>query len=170
MDTGLDPNNTYNGTNNVFTVGELTSLTSEVAYPSLEMNQPPGRAINYSTTPPTTVNYQNYLIGVQSVVIDSLDRLWILDTGRVLTVDNVLVEATYGGPKLIGVNFTTNAVFKTIVFPGTVAYGDSYLNDVRFDLRSSISNSSTEGNPYIIDSSPSGNNALIIVNLSTGSN
>ncbi|KAI1773263.1 MRJP-domain-containing protein [Hypoxylon cercidicola] len=165
---GLDPANTYNGSNDVYTVGELTSLTRETPYPNLEMNHPPGGAINYSTTPPTAVNYQNYLIGVQSVVIDPLDRLWILDTGRVLTQDGVLVSATYGGPKLIGINLTTNSIFKTIVFPPTVAYGDSYLNDVRFDLRSNRSDSSGEGFAYITDSSASGHNALIIVDLGSG--
>lgn len=66
-----------------------------------------GGAINYTTTPPSKscalpvppgdvvsdqlnsagANYQNYLIGVQSVVIDPIDRLWILDTGRVYTPD-----------------------------------------------------------------------------------
>lgn len=51
--TGLDPTNVYNGSNNVFTVGELTSLTEETAYPSLEMNHPPGGAINYTTNPPS---------------------------------------------------------------------------------------------------------------------
>lgn len=94
--------------------------------------------------------------------------MWILDTGRVLTPDNVLLLATYGGPKLIGVNLTTNSVFKTIVFPPTVAYGDSYLNDVRFDLRSNLSDSSGEGFAYITDSSASGHNALIIVDLGSG--
>ncbi|KAI0122074.1 major royal jelly protein-domain-containing protein [Daldinia grandis] len=165
---GLDPSNAYNGHNEVFAVGELISLISEVAYPSLEMNHPPGGAINFSTTPPTSVNYQQYLIGVQSVVVDSLDRLWILDSGRVLTTDGVLLEAMYGGPKLVGVNLTTNTVFKTIVFPSTVAYGDSYLNDVRFDLRSNLSDSSGEGFAYITDSSTFGHNALIIVDLGSG--
>ncbi|KAI0179892.1 MRJP-domain-containing protein [Hypoxylon sp. FL1284] len=165
---GLDPENTFNGSNNVYTVGELTSLTAEKPFPSLEMNHPPGGAINYSTTPPTGANYQNYLIGVQSVVIDSLDRLWILDTGRVLTQDGVLVPATYGGPKLIGVDLKTDSVFKTIVFPSTVAYGDSYLNDVRFDLRANLSDSTGGGVAYITDSSASGNNALIIVDLDSG--
>lgn len=36
---------------------------------------------------PAGANYQNYLIGVQSVVIDAKDRLWILDTGRVFAPD-----------------------------------------------------------------------------------
>lgn len=50
---GLDPSNTKNGTNNIYTVGELTSLTKEKPYPSVEMNSPPGGAINYTTNPPS---------------------------------------------------------------------------------------------------------------------
>ncbi|KAI1803090.1 MRJP-domain-containing protein [Daldinia bambusicola] len=161
---GLDPSNVYDGRNNVFAVGELTSLTKEVPYPNLEINQPPGGAINYSTVPPTGKNYQDYLIGVQGIVVDALDRLWILDTGRVLTVDNVLLQSVYGGPKLIGVNLENNTVFRTIVFPPTVAFGDSYLNDVRFDLRPSLG----EGFAYITDSSAEGHNALIVVDLGSG--
>ncbi|KAJ8122904.1 hypothetical protein ONZ43_g1017 [Nemania bipapillata] len=164
---GLDKSNVYNGSNNVFQVGEHTSLTEEVAYPSLEMNHPPGGAINYTTTPPTSANYQDYLIGVQSVVIDALDRLWILDTGRVQSPDGVLLLASYGGPKLVGVNLKTNKVFKTIVFPPDVAYADSYLNDVRFDLRSSVTKSG-QGVAYIADSSSQGRNAIIVVDLGTG--
>ncbi|KAI0836993.1 MRJP-domain-containing protein [Hypoxylon sp. FL0890] len=165
---GLDPTNVFNGSNDAMTVGELTSLTDETPYPNLEWNRPPGGAINYSTSPPTAANYQNHFIGVQSVVIDPLDRLWVLDTGRVLTPDGVLLSATYGGPKLVGFNLTTNEAFQTIVFPPTVAYGDSYLNDVRFDLRSNISDSSGEGVAYITDSSASGHNAIIIVDLGSG--
>ncbi|KAI4594238.1 hypothetical protein KJ359_008513 [Pestalotiopsis sp. 9143b] len=164
---GLDPTNVYNGSNDVFTVGELTSLTEETAYPSLEMNHPPGGAINYTTSPPTAANYQDYLIGVQSVVIDPKDRLWILDTGRVLTPDGQLVFSSYGGPKLVGVDLNTNQVIKTIVFPTTVAFPDSYLNDVRFDLRPGITESG-EGVAYITDSSSEGRNGIIIADLGSG--
>ncbi|TGJ87663.1 hypothetical protein E0Z10_g1091 [Xylaria hypoxylon] len=164
---GLDAANVYTGSNDVFQVGELTSLTTEVPYPSLEMNHPPGGAINYTTTPPTSANYRDYLIGVQSVVIDALDRLWILDTGRVQGPDNVLLPAAYGGPKLVGVNLTTNEIFKTIVFPPDVAYSNTYLNDIRFDLRSSVTESG-QGIGYITDSSFEGHNAIIVVDLGTG--
>ncbi|KAI0465603.1 major royal jelly protein-domain-containing protein [Xylaria cf. heliscus] len=164
---GLDKTNVYNGSNNVFQVGEHSSLTTEMAYPNIKINHPPGGAINYTTTPPTSANYQNHLIGVQSVVIDALDRLWILDTGRVQAPDGVLLSAAYGGPKLIGVNLTTNEVFKTIVFPSDVAYPDSYLNDVRFDLRSSVTESG-QGIGYITDSSSQGRNAVIVVDIGTG--
>ena len=68
----------------------------ETPYPSAAINHPPGGAINYTTYPPTGANYDNYFIGVQSVVIDSKDRLWVLDTGRVLTPGGVLVGAAYG--------------------------------------------------------------------------
>lgn len=132
------------------------------------MNSPPGGAINYTTTPPTGANYPNYLIGVQSVVIDSLDRLWILDTGRVLLPDgSALVNSVYGGPKLVGVDLATNSVFQTILFPETVAYPDSYLNDVRFDLRSNITTSG-KGVAYITDSSSEGRNGIVIADLGTG--
>ncbi|KAL7619868.1 hypothetical protein AAE478_010414 [Parahypoxylon ruwenzoriense] len=109
----------------------------------------------------------DYPIGVQSIVIDQLDRLWILDTGRVLTPDNVLLSASHVGPKLVGVNLTTNGVFKTIVFPSTVASGDSYLNDV-LDLRAGFFNSSSEGFAYVADNGASGRNDIIIVDLGSG--
>jgi sugar lactone lactonase YvrE len=141
--------------------------STERPYPNAEINNPPGGAINYTTTPPSGANYQNYLVGVQSVVLDPKDRLWILDTGRALSQDGTLVLASYGGPKLIGVNIEDGSIIKTIVFPTTVAFGDSYLNDVRFDLRPSVS-ASGQGVAYITDSSSEGRNGVIIVDLGTG--
>lgn len=141
--------------------------STEQPYPSVQINSPLGGAINYTTSPPTGANYQNYLIGVQSVVVDSANRLWILDTGRALTPDGTLVYATYGGPKILAVDLSTNQVIQTIVFPQTVAYPDSYLNDIRFDLRSEIT-SSGKGVAYITDSSSEGRNGIIVVDLGTG--
>jgi sugar lactone lactonase YvrE len=164
---GLDANNTNTGSNNKYAVAELTGNGTEKAYPSVEINSPPGGAINHTTTPPTGANYQNYLIGVQSVVLDPKDRLWILDTGRALLPDGTLVQSSYGGPKLVGVNIQDGSIIKTIVFPTTVAYGDSYLNDVRFDLRACVSTSG-QGVAYITDSSSEGRNAIVIVDLGTG--
>ena len=158
----LDPNNI------AYTVAELTSNNTETPYPSAQINSPPGGAINYSTTPATGANYEEYLIGVQSVVIDPLDRLWILDTGRAAMQNGTNVPASVGGPKLIGVNLTNNTIFKTIVFPPNVAYSDSYINDIRFDLRSSVA-ASGQGVGYITDSSQEGRNGIIIVDLGTGS-
>lgn len=92
----------------------------------------------------------------------------ILDTGRVLTPDGAtLLQSSYGGPKLIGVDLSTDSVFQTILFPQTVAFPDSYVNDVRFDLRPGLT-SSGKGVAYITDSSSEGRNGLIIVDLGTG--
>ncbi|UPX14159.1 uncharacterized protein EKO05_0004649 [Ascochyta rabiei] len=164
---GLDPNNTNTGDVTRYAVAELNSNNTETPYPNAEINNPPGGAINYTTSPPTSANYQSYLIGVQSVVLDPLDRLWILDTGRVQTADGTLLNASPGGTKLICVDITTNNVTQTIVFPPTVAYPDSYVNDVRFDLRASLTTSG-KGVAYITDSSSEGRNGIIVVDLGTG--
>lgn len=115
-------------------------------------------------------NYQDHFIGVQSVVIDAQDRLWVLDTGRVIDPKSgAQVTASYGGAKLVAFDLTTNSAVKSIIFPSTVAFPDSYLNDVRFDLRGDISGGNfTEGVAYITDSSTEGRNGIIIVNLGTG--
>jgi len=86
-------------------------------------NQPPGGAINRTTTPQaTSVNYDDYFIGVQAVVVDPLDRLWALDTGRVIDpTTNMLLDNT-GGCKLVQLNLNNNTVARTITFPPTVCY------------------------------------------------
>ena len=86
------------------------------------MNQPPGGRINFSVYPPVCSSSQDHLIGVQSVVIDAKDRLWILDTGRAALPNGTLPYASYGGPKLVGVDLSTNQVFKTYIFDWLVAY------------------------------------------------
>lgn len=148
-------------------MAELTGNTAETPYPSEEINFPPGGAINYTTIPATGANYENYLIGVQSVVIDPLDCLWILDTGRAAMQNGTNVPSSLGGPKLIGVNLSNDTIFKTIVFPPDVVFPDSYINDIRFDLRPSVTTSG-QGVGYITDSSLEGRNGIIIVDLGTG--
>ncbi|KAK7552512.1 major royal jelly protein [Phyllosticta citricarpa] len=156
---GLDGSNTNDGSNLKYTVAELLPNNTERPYPSLDLNNPPGGAINYSTTPPTGAALATHLIGVQSVVIDASDRLWILDTGRAIDPrSGTQVPATApGGPKLIGVDLSTDTIFQTIVFPPSVAPPSSYLNDVRVDVAAAVA--------YITDS---GGDALVVVDLATG--
>ena len=151
-----------------YTVAELISEDQEVPFPSAEFNSPPGGPINYTASPATGANYHDYLIGAQSVVVDPLDRLWIIDTGRAILDDGTVVPASPGGPKLIGIDLTTNKTFQTIVFPPNVVYPDSYINDIRFDLRSSVPGTSGKGVGYMTDSSPEGRNGIVIIDLGTG--
>ena len=102
---------------------------------------------------------------MQSVAVDPLERLWCLDTGRPLLSNGTLLEASFGGPKLVAINTTSDTVADTIVLPSNVAYGDSYLNDVRIDLRANLTGSTGQGVAYITDSSPEGRNGLIIVDI-----
>lgn len=102
-------------------------------------------------------NPADSLVSVQSVVVDALDRLWILDTGSPMFLPPV-----YGGPKLVCVDLVTGEVKKTILFPAEVALPTTYLNDVRFDLRRG-----DEGMAFITDSSDKGPNGIIVVDLAT---
>lgn len=107
---------------------------------------------------PNSSDQSKSLISVQSVVVDPLDRLWILDTGSIQ-----FGPTKPGGPKLIGVDLKQNRIFKTILFPQDVALPTTYLNDVRFDLRRGKA-----GMAFITDSSGNGPNAIIIVDLDSG--
>lgn len=62
---------------------------------------------------------------------------------------------------------STDSVLQTIVFPPTVAFPDSYFNDIRFDLRPSLT-ASGKGVAYITDSSSEGRNGLVVVDLGSG--
>lgn len=128
-----------------YTVAELKNGHT-VAYPNEQFNHP-------SKDQPS-----RSLVSVQSVVVDPVDRLWLLDTGSI-----EFGPTTPGGPKLVGVDLNTNKVFKTILFPKDVALKTSYLNDVRFDLRRGKA-----GMAFITDSAGNGPNGLVVVDLNSG--
>ncbi|MEJ3404743.1 L-dopachrome tautomerase-related protein [Rathayibacter sp. YIM 133350] len=115
-------------------------------FPSAEWNTPSGD------------DDENALVSVQSIVVDPADRLWILDTGSPM-----FQPTKPGGPKLVRVDLSTDEVAQTIVFEPDVALPTTYLNDVRFDLRSGEA-----GFAYITDSSDAGPNGIIVVDLGSG--
>lgn len=160
------PSSLFGKNINNYTVAELTSNNTEVPYPNLAINTPPGGRVNHSTSPATAANYKDYLISVQGIVVDARDRLWLLDNGRVIDESGSQLNAAGNGPKIIGINTTTNQVFQTITFPTTVVFPDSYLNDFRIDLRKNQSQSG-QGVAYITDSS-SQHSGIVIVDLGTG--
>lgn len=157
----LDPDNL------AYTLAELFPNNTERAYPSLQYNNPPQGLVDNSTYPAVATGSADHLTGVQSVIIDGADRMWVLDTGRLATSNGTILSASPGGAKLIGVDLDTNAPFTTIVFDPMAAPADSYLNDVRVDLNPELSESG-QGIAYITDSSPEGRNAIVVVDLGTG--
>lgn len=128
-----------------FTVAEVREGRAQ-AYPNDDVNRlDPGRPVDT-------------FVSVQSVVVDPINRLWILDTGSVK-----FGPVVPGGAKLVCVDLLTNKVVRSILFPSDVALPTSYLNDVRFDLRKG-----RQGYAYITDSSAQGPNGVVVVDLATG--
>lgn len=131
----------------------------EVAFTVAEIRE--GRPVAY---PDEAINRTNpndlatTLVSVQSVVVDPVDRLWILDTGSPM-----FQPTQYGGPKLVCVDLASDRVIKTILFPQDVALPTTYLNDIRFDLRRGA-----DGVAFITDSSDQGANGIIVVDLASG--
>jgi sugar lactone lactonase YvrE len=158
-----------------YTVAEVNSTATETPYPSAGLNLSPD-ALN------TTFNGIEFgsanstgLISVQALYItpgqDASGRpetLWLLDTGRPTiqsapTGSYSMPYAQPGGPKVVGVSLSNNSVYATYTFPSTVHYPDSYMNDIRFDLRPG------RDVAYIVDSSNEGRNGFIMLNLTDGS-
>ncbi|OAP58841.1 hypothetical protein AYL99_06138 [Fonsecaea erecta] len=155
-----------------YTVAEVNSTTSETPFPSADLNLP-ADALN------TTFNGIDFgsanstgLISVQALYITPAtssgrpETLWLLDTGRPTIQSSsgsyTMPYAQPGGPKVVGVNLSNNTVYTTYTFPSTVHYPDSYMNDIRFDLRAGSEVA------YIVDSSNEGRNGFIMLNLTDG--
>ena len=120
-----------------------------------------GQAVPYPNAAVTALDLANAaetFVSVQSVIVDPSNRLWVLDTGSIN-----FAPVVEGGPKLVGIDLSTNKIVKTIRFPAEVVLPTTYLNDVRFDLTKSEA-----GVAYITDSSGTGPNGLIVVDLAFG--
>ncbi len=113
-----------------FTVAEIVNGTP-VAYPNAQINDWPGRKLPNPNAFMDEQANQTHFVNVQSVVVDPEDRLWALDTGAPM-----LKNIVPGGPKLVCIDLKTNQVIRTILLPPESAGPNSYMNDVRFDLRS----------------------------------
>ena len=135
------------GDNVEYTVAEVKDGKT-VAYPNAEINRY-GETDDPASRP----------VSVQSVVVDpGGNRLWILDTGSL-----AFGPVKPRGGKLIAVDLNTNQITKKIIFPSDVALTSTYLNDVRFDLHRGA-----EGMAFITDSSSTGANGIIVVDLASG--
>jgi len=142
--------------NETFTLAVFDSSTTEAPWPNQEWNTPPSFA--NESNPGYSIVTDKFLL-VQSVVVDGLDRVWALDTGRPEVNGSYLLAAVPGGPKLVGF-YLNGTNFATYTFPANVVYADSSINDVRFDLRGG-------GYAYITDSSPN-RAGIVVLDLATG--
>jgi sugar lactone lactonase YvrE len=128
-----------------FTVAEVKDGKAE-AYPDAAINKE------------GPLDSSDTFISVQSVVVDPADRLWIVDTGS-----PEFKPVKPGGPKLMCYDLKTNRLIKKIVMPADALAANSYLNDIRFNLKQGAG-----GTAFITDSSDKGENAIIVVDLASG--
>ncbi|KAI1383731.1 major royal jelly protein-domain-containing protein [Hypoxylon trugodes] len=153
-----------------YTLGEVVNETAEAAYPNLEWNTPLQGLYTSSNGITFGSNDASHFVSVQALYVTPDDTLWVLDTGRPTINQSQRISMPYaipGGPKLVAVNLTTNSISKTYTLPETVHYPDSYMNDLRFDLRPNATESGG-GIAYIVDSSNEGRNGFIMIDLATG--
>ncbi|HNX22237.1 MAG TPA: L-dopachrome tautomerase-related protein [Bacteroidales bacterium] len=122
-----------------FSVGEIVE-GEVIPYPNGDWN-------NWSLT--ATPN--NHFIYIQSIYMDKLDNLWILDAGCFF---GDLIPC---GAKLVKVDLETDSIVQVIYFNAPVVRDSCFLSDVRVDT--------DRGYAYITDS---GLGAIIVVNLATG--
>ncbi|KAK7990209.1 hypothetical protein PG989_010524 [Apiospora arundinis] len=161
-----------------YTLGEVVNQTAEAPYPSLELNTPPGGLVlgggsgegGVAGVPFGSID-STHFISVQALYVTPDDTLWILDTGRptvnASASSPAMPYAAPGGPKLVAIDLATDTVARTYTFPVDVHYPDSYMNDLRFDLRRNVTESGG-GIAYIVDSSDEGRNGFIVLDLGTG--
>ncbi len=132
-----------------FTVAEIVGGKA-VAYPNAEVNEWPGRSLPNPNAFMDEAANQTHFVSVQSVVVDPMNRLWVLDTGAPL-----LKNVVPGGAKLVCVDLVTNRIVRTILLPPETAGTNSYMNDVRFDLR--VGDSGPQDSQTMIGSKPAAN-------------
>ncbi|PQV63166.1 Sugar lactone lactonase YvrE [Abditibacterium utsteinense] len=149
------------GDNVPFTVAEIKNGRA-VAYPDLALNDFGANgtraALSQEKSARAREERETHLVGVQSVVVDAKDRLWILDTGSIQ-----FGPTAPGGPKLVCMNLENNTVERVIPFAANVALPTSYLNDVRFDL-----GKGRGGTAYITDSGAGSPGGIVVVDLASG--
>jgi sugar lactone lactonase YvrE len=159
-----------------FTLGEAVNKTAETPYPSAELNLPVSQLNTSWNGIPFGSNNSTGLISVQALYITPEnsrrpETLWVVDTGRPTVLDgNGMPSMPYaqpGGPKILGINLGNDSVYATYTFPASVHFPDSYMNDIRFDLRPNLT-SSGAGIAYIVDSSDEGRPGFIMLDLGTG--
>lgn len=153
-----------------YTLGEVSNTTAEVPYPNLAMNTPPGGLSTSLNGIPFGSNSTDTFISVQALFVTPDDTLWVLDTGRPSTNETEMLTMPYaspGGPKLVAINLTNNSIIRTYTFPSSVHFPDSYMNDLRFDMRANAT-ASGKGIAYINDSSNEDRTGFIMLDLGTG--
>ncbi|ORY18530.1 hypothetical protein BCR34DRAFT_670773 [Clohesyomyces aquaticus] len=153
---------TYTRGSYTFTLGEAVNKTAEKLYPSADLNLPVS-ALNtsFNGIPFGSANSTG-LISVQAIYTTRKPPTAPKPSGSI-----IMPYAQPGGSKIVGISHSNDPIYATYTFPASVYSFDSYMYDIRFDLRPNLT-SSRKGIAYIIDSSDEGRPGFIILDLGTG--
>jgi sugar lactone lactonase YvrE len=131
----------YWADSHTYSVAELKPGQQPIPYPTPDWNE-----VAYAQVAP-----ERHFVCVQSVYIDSEDKLWALDAGAPEFSSQV------HGAKLIKIDLASNTIEKIYPFDADLAPPKSYLNDVRIDMEHHVA--------YI---SESGLGSIIVLDLNSG--
>jgi sugar lactone lactonase YvrE len=129
-----------------YTVAEIANGQLK-PFPDPQTNQ-------FNPANPQDQDPRTHLVSVQSVMCDSANRLWLLDSGSIN-----MQPIIDGAAKMWAYDLQTRQRVKEITF-GDAVKKNTYLNDVRFDLKRGA-----QGTAYITDSGAGG---IIVVDLASG--
>lgn len=97
-------------------------------------------------------------INVQNIVLDDVNRLWVVDSGIPYSPSSGS-QARYGGAKLMAFNATTSNLLRTYIIPEDLLKHGMNMNDLRVNT--------TLGYAFMTDASR--NSSLVAINLNNGS-
>ncbi|WP_052444740.1 L-dopachrome tautomerase-related protein [Flammeovirga sp. OC4] len=125
--------------------------TDSITYSVAEIKD--GKAYPYPSEMWNTKIGDFSFYAVQSVVCDSKNRLWVLDTSN-----KQFKGVIEGGPVLYVFDLSTDELIRSYNFPKENYFKNSYYNDVRIDIENDVA--------YITDSGIGG---IILLDLKSGS-
>lgn len=96
-------------------------------------------------------------INVQNIVLDDVNRLWVVDSG-IPYRSPPGSDARFGGAKLMAFNATSNDLIRTYVIPQDLLAHGMNMNDLRLNT--------TLGYAFMTDASR--NSSLVAINLDNG--
>lgn len=141
LDNRLFINLPRSASNTTSTLVVASDFSTEIPYPNASIQHcQPGQ------------NVSECFINIQSVVVDSRQRLWALDTG----VGPNQKDAVQYGAKIMAFNTTTDEMIANYVLPHSISANGTSINDVRFNY-----SLSTGGVAFITDEQGS----LIVLDL-----
>jgi len=108
---------------------------------------------------PQKGNLAHWLVSPHGMYVDSQDKLWVLDDGKIQGHPTIPL----GAAKVVAIDTHTNKVVKTVIIKPPVLNDSSHYNDLRVDL-----SHGKAGTLYIANSGFKQRYSLVVIDIATG--